>query len=77
VSSLIGTGMPEFFRVVGEKKDEYDREYKPELERRIRERVEEGKTAGLDKLMKDMEVGSTSRQHGTDLLILADENLYI
>jgi GPN-loop GTPase len=58
--------MPEFFRVVGEKKEEYDREYKPELERRIQERVEEGKTAGLDKLMKDMKVGSTSRQHGKD-----------
>jgi hypothetical protein len=51
---------------VGEKKEEYDREYKPELERRIRERIEEGKTAGLDKLMKDMNVESTSRQHGKD-----------
>ena len=66
MSSLIGTGMPEFFRVVEEKKEEYDREYKPELERRIRERVEEGKTAGLDKLMKDMNVEGTSRQHGKD-----------
>jgi len=43
-----------------EKKLEYEKEYKPELERRIQERTEEKKTEGLDKLMKDMKVGSSA-----------------
>lgn len=76
MSSLIGTGMPEFFRVVGEKRTEYEKEYKPELERRVRERVEEGKTAGLDKLMKDMKVGGPSKS-GINPFLLTDENLFI
>jgi GPN-loop GTPase len=50
--------MPEFFERLGEKREEYDKEYKPELERRIKERLEDKKTEGLDKLMKDMNVGS-------------------
>jgi GPN-loop GTPase len=62
VSSIIGSGMGEFFTAVGEKRQEYEREYKPELERRIRERIEEKKTGGLENLMKDMEVGSTSHR---------------
>ena len=52
----------EFFNAMKDKKTEYEREYKPELERRIRERVEEKKTEGLDKLMKDMDVGSASHR---------------
>lgn len=52
--------MVEFFTITREKKEEYEREYKPELERRIRERIEENKTEGLDKLMRDMDVGSAS-----------------
>ena len=60
MSSLTGAGIVEFFNAMKEKKTEYEKEYKPELERRIRERVEEKKTEGLDKLMKDMDVGSTS-----------------
>jgi len=60
VSSLTGAGMEDFFNAATEKKQEYDRDYKPELERRIRERTEEKKTEGLDKLMRDMKVGSSS-----------------
>ena len=41
------------------KKEEYDTEYKPELERRRKEREEEKKTEGLERLMKDMGVGSS------------------
>jgi GPN-loop GTPase len=52
--------MDEFFKAAADKKQEYEREYKPELERRVRERTEEKKTQGLDKLMQDMKVGSTS-----------------
>jgi GPN-loop GTPase len=60
VSSLTGAGMDDFFKAAAEKKQEYEKEYKPELERRIRERAEEKKTEGLDKLMQDMKVGSSS-----------------
>ena len=60
MSSLTGAGMEDFFKAATEKKQEYDRDYKPELERRIRERTEEKKTEGLDKLMRDMKVGSSS-----------------
>jgi hypothetical protein len=48
--------VPEFFETMADKRDEYERDYKPELERRIREREEEGKTEGLSKLMKDINV---------------------
>jgi GPN-loop GTPase len=60
VSSITGNGVSEFFEVMGTKREEYEREYKPELERRIRERQEEGKTEGLDKLMEDMNVKNTT-----------------
>jgi hypothetical protein len=57
--------MPEFFKAMEEKKLEYEKDYKPELERRIQERTEEKKTEGLDKLMKDMNVGSSAPRPGT------------
>jgi hypothetical protein len=61
--------MPEFFKAMEEKKLEYEKDYKPELERRIQERTEEKKTEGLDKLMKDMNVGSsTAPRPGTTSL---------
>jgi len=69
VSSVTGVGMPEFFKAMEEKKLEYEKDYKPELERRIQERTEEKKTEGLDKLMKDMNVGSsTAPRPGTTSL---------
>jgi GPN-loop GTPase len=62
--------MDRLFEVMKVKKDEYEREYKPELERRIRERTEERKTEGLEKLMRDMKVGSSSApKHGMALEI--------
>jgi hypothetical protein len=61
--------MPDFFKAMEEKKLEYEKDYKPELERRIQERTEEKKTEGLDKLMKDMNVGSnTAPRPGTTSL---------
>jgi hypothetical protein len=56
VSSVTGAGVPEFFETMADKRDEYERDYKPELDRRIREREEEGKTEGLTQLMNDMNV---------------------
>lgn len=68
--------MDRFFEVMSEKKEEYEREYKPELERRIQERTEERKTEGLERLMKDMQVGSSSApKPGSFLHANADKNL--
>ena len=62
VSSMTGKGIPEFFESVGEKAKEFERDYKPELEKRKRER-QEGKInqreKELGKLMKDMNVSET------------------
>jgi GTPase SAR1 family protein len=60
VSSMTGDGMDDFFKGVQEKKEEFDRDYKPELERRRAEREQEKKDTRqreLDKMMKDMKVG--------------------
>ncbi|RAK91529.1 ATP binding protein [Aspergillus costaricaensis CBS 115574] len=65
VSSMTGDGIDEFFAAVEEKRQEFERDYKPELERKKKER-EETKAAQreleLGKLMKDMSVSSSSRQ---------------
>ncbi|KAL5458729.1 hypothetical protein PMIN06_003192 [Paraphaeosphaeria minitans] len=63
VSSMTGDGMDVFFRSVESKKDEFERDYKPELERRRAEREQEKaatRERELDKLMKDMNVGGAS-----------------
>ncbi|KAF2463223.1 ATPase NPA3 [Lindgomyces ingoldianus] len=64
VSAMTGDGMDEFFKSVQEKKEEFERDYKPELERRKKER-ENAKVATREKelgrLMKDMKVGGTSK----------------
>ncbi|CAO2650335.1 Nn.00g016270.m01.CDS01 [Neocucurbitaria sp. VM-36] len=60
VSAMTGDGMDDFFRGVQEKKEEFERDYKPELERRRAEREKEKEATRqreLDKLMKDMKVG--------------------
>ena len=64
VSSVLGTGMDRLFEVMKEKKEEFEREYKPELERRIKEREEDKKTQSLDKLMSDMKVGTSAPKPG-------------
>ena len=63
VSSMTGQGVDDFFVAVGEKAKEYERDYKPELERRQNERAKdkEGKREKeLGKLMEDMNVGPSS-----------------
>ena len=65
VSSMTGEGVEEFFEAVKEKAGEYERDYKPELERRQRERQktkEDRREKELGKLMKDMNVGSGSKK---------------
>jgi hypothetical protein len=61
---MTGDGIDEFFEAVEEKRQEFERDYKPELERKKKER-EDAKAARreqeLGKLMKDMNVSGASR----------------
>lgn len=68
VSSMTGDGVDDFFEAVEEKRKEFERDYKPELEKKQRER-EESKEARreveLGKLMKDMNFsGQNSGEQG-------------
>ncbi|KAL4732258.1 hypothetical protein ACLX1H_001268 [Fusarium chlamydosporum] len=60
VSSRLGTGVDEFFEAVEEKRQEFLRDYLPELERKRAEREEQKKATRekeLDKMMQGMSVG--------------------
>lgn len=57
VSSMTGDGVDKFFEAVQEKKEEFNKDYKPELERRRKQRDEEKKSRRdkeLEKLLADM-----------------------
>jgi len=59
VSSMTGAGVDEFFEALHEKAEEFNRDYKPELERRKKIRDDEkaaNREKQLGKLMKDMAV---------------------
>ncbi|KAI9882509.1 MAG: hypothetical protein M1823_005740 [Watsoniomyces obsoletus] len=59
VSSLTGHGVDDFFTAVDEKVEEFNRDYRPELERRRQERDKERsekKEKDLGKLLKDLKV---------------------
>ncbi|KAF2401397.1 hypothetical protein EJ06DRAFT_529533 [Trichodelitschia bisporula] len=59
VSAMTGDGVDEFFEAVEEKKQEFERDYKPELERRRKQREEEKeqrREKELGKLLSDMQV---------------------
>lgn len=67
VSSMTGKGIEEFFTAVGEKAEEFERDYKPELEKRRKGRQEEmaGKREkDLGKMMKDMNVSESGNVSG-------------
>lgn len=56
---MTGAGVNDFFEAVTEKAQEFDRDYKPELERRRKQREDEkvaNREKELGKLMKDMAV---------------------
>ncbi|KAL3475496.1 hypothetical protein BJX99DRAFT_229698 [Aspergillus californicus] len=64
VSAMTGDGIDEFFEAVEEKRQEFERDYKPELERRKKEREEtqaNQKEVELGKLMKDMNIASSKQ----------------
>lgn len=65
VSSMTGDGVEEFFEAVETKRQEFERDYKPELERKKKEREDQTSSQReleLGKLMKDMNVSGSSRQ---------------
>jgi GTPase SAR1 family protein len=65
VSSMTGAGISDFFTSVALKKEEFHRDYAPELERRRAQREQEKQTTRqreLDKLMKDMKVGGAANK---------------
>ncbi len=67
VSSMTGKGIDDFFTAVREKVEEFERDYKPELEKRRAEREQDklGKRdRELGKMMKDMNVSESSKSFG-------------
>jgi GTPase SAR1 family protein len=69
VSSMTGDGIEDFFKAVEKKREEFDKDYKPELERRRAEREKERATSKdiqLTKVMKDMNIASASRRAKED-----------
>jgi GTPase SAR1 family protein len=64
VSSMTGDGIDEFFEAVEEKRQEFERDYRPELERKKQERAEQAsqrREIELGKLMKDMSVSQSGK----------------
>ncbi|KAI9839963.1 MAG: hypothetical protein M1819_000155 [Sarea resinae] len=67
VSSMTGAGVPEFFTAVREKAAEFERDYKPELERRQKEQEKAKETRRekeLGRLLRDMNVSSEGGSSG-------------
>ncbi|KAI4104405.1 MAG: hypothetical protein L6R37_003304 [Teloschistes peruensis] len=65
VSSMTGQGIPEFFEAVRAKAEEFERDYRPELDKRQKERQkdkETKRTVELGKFMKDMDVSSVTKE---------------
>lgn len=67
VSSMTGDGVDKFFEVVEGKRAEFERDYKPELERRRKEaeaQKEELREKEVSRMMKDMQVSSKAKRTG-------------
>jgi GPN-loop GTPase len=65
VSSMTGDGVDEFFQAVEEKKSEFDRDYRPELERRREQAAkekEQRREKELGKLLKDLNVSTDKKK---------------
>ena len=64
VSSMTGEGIDDFFAAVEDKRQEFERDYKPELEKRRKERQADSvnqREKDLTRLMKDVKMGEGRR----------------
>ena len=67
VSAMTGDGVEEFFKSVQDKKEEFIRDYQPELERRRKQREKdkaERREKELGRLLKDMNVSGSQKGKG-------------
>ena len=67
VSSMTGQGMDAFFEAVEEKREEFEREYKPELEKRRKEAETmkaQVREKEVNRMMRDMNVSSRAKGTG-------------
>jgi len=67
VSSMTGQGVDKFFDAVEEKRKEFEKDYKPELERRRKEAEEQKaqlREQEVSRMMKDMRVSSKAKGTG-------------
>ncbi|KAJ9627997.1 hypothetical protein H2203_003216 [Taxawa tesnikishii (nom. ined.)] len=67
VSSMTGAGTDQFFEAVEEKRKEFERDYKPELERRRQQRdkeKEERREREVARMMKDMQMEGGKKRAG-------------
>lgn len=67
VSSMTGAGVDDFFAAVQDKKEEFMREYQPELDRKRAERAqlsEKSREKELGRLLADLNVGDRSQGGG-------------
>jgi len=75
VSAMTGAGIDEFLEAVERKVQEYEKEYKPEMEKAKLRREEEklkGKQKELDKLMRDIEVSGATRKEEEGPAVVSD-----
>ena len=79
VSSMTGQGIDDFFSAVQSKAEEFERDYRPELERRRAEREQEKKgnrDTELGKMMREMNVSESSKK-GDEIGVSAGRGIHI
>ena len=67
VSSMTGHGVDEFFEAVEEKREEFEKDYRPELEKRRKEAEQQKaqlREKEVSRMMRDMNVSSKAKKTG-------------